>query len=72
MRVPDIPRFNNDLQDALEARKMLDVASMVIESALIRLESRGAHYREDFPETKDKWKKSIDFNKDGRIRFIER
>lgn len=72
MRVSSIMSYNNDLLDALEITKMLDVAELVTRSALLREESRGAHYREDFPETKDEWKKSIVFNKSGRIRFIER
>ncbi|MGB9936385.1 MAG: fumarate reductase (CoM/CoB) subunit TfrA [Methanobacterium sp.] len=72
MRVTNILSYNNDLLDALEIIKMLDVAELVTKSALLREESRGAHYRDDFPETKDKWKKSIVFNKSGRIRFIER
>jgi fumarate reductase (CoM/CoB) subunit A len=72
MRVPDVISYNNDLLDALEITKMLDVAELVTKSAILRRESRGAHYREDFPETDDNWKKSIVFNKSGRIRFIER
>ena len=72
MRVPDIISYNNDLLDALEITKMLNVAELVTKSALLRRESRGAHYREDFHETDDKWKKSIVFNKSGKIRFVER
>lgn len=72
MRVPDVTSYNNDLLDALEITKMLDVAELVTKSAILRRESRGAHYREDFPQTDDNWKKSIVFNKSGRLRFIER
>lgn len=72
MKVLDITSYNKDLLDALEIIKMLDVAELVTKSAILRRESRGAHYREDFPETKDLWKKSIVFNKAGRLRFIER
>lgn len=40
----------------LECRNMLDVSAMIIESSLVRTESRGAFYREDFPEKNDgKW-----------------
>ncbi len=72
MKVLDIVSYNNDLLDALEVVKMLEVAELVVKSAILRKESRGAHYREDFPETKDEWKKSIVFNKDGEIRYIKR
>jgi fumarate reductase (CoM/CoB) subunit A len=72
MRVPGGIGYNKDLQDALEAIVMLDIAELVAKSALLRRESRGSHYREDYPETKDEWKKSIVFNKSGRFRFIER
>ncbi len=72
MRVPDISSYNNDLLDALEITKMLEIAEIVTKSALLREESRGAHYREDFTETKDEWKKSIVFNKNKDIKFIKR
>jgi len=72
MRVTDVVSYNNDLLDALEVTKMLEIAEIVTKSALLREESRGAHYREDYPDTMDEWKKSIVFNKSGKIRFIER
>lgn len=36
---------------AVEARNIAQAAAHVIEAALFREESRGAHYRDDFPET---------------------
>ena len=72
MKVPGGMGFNKDLQDALEAFVMLDVAELVTKAAFLRRESRGSHYREDYPETSDDWKKSIVFNKSGRLKFIER
>jgi succinate dehydrogenase/fumarate reductase flavoprotein subunit len=44
-------RFNLDLQDGFELRAMLTTAEAVVRSALARQESRGAHQREDFPES---------------------
>ena len=32
-------------------------AEMIVRSALLRRESRGAHYREDYPETDPSWLK---------------
>jgi len=72
MKVPAIDVYNKDLQDALEAEKLLEVALLTAESALIREESRGAHFREDYPETQDEWKKSIVLNRDKGISYIRR
>ncbi len=44
-------RFNPDLHDAFELRAMLCAAEAVVRSALARPESRGAHQREDYPNT---------------------
>lgn len=38
---------------SLELRNMLLAAEAILASALARTESRGAHYREDFPQTDD-------------------
>lgn len=41
-------------KDFLEVRNIADAASIIIESALIRKESRGCHFREDFPKTNNR------------------
>ncbi len=46
--------FNTELQEAIEFGHMLDYSLFIVESALARKESRGAHYREDYPERDDK------------------
>jgi len=46
-------RFNYELQEALETENMLDLAEVIVYSALQRQESRGAHYRNDFPKRDD-------------------
>jgi succinate dehydrogenase/fumarate reductase flavoprotein subunit len=59
MRDRDLPRlrigparpFNPDLHDFFELRAMLLTSESVVRSALSRRESRGAHQREDFPNT---------------------
>jgi succinate dehydrogenase / fumarate reductase flavoprotein subunit len=45
--------FNRDLLDTLELGHMLDLAEVITMGALYRQESRGAHFREDFPERND-------------------
>jgi succinate dehydrogenase / fumarate reductase flavoprotein subunit len=50
--------FNTDLLEANELGYLLDLAEVMVASALARTESRGAHSREDFPERNDaRWLK---------------
>jgi fumarate reductase (CoM/CoB) subunit A len=72
VKVPCIDVYNKDLQDVLEAEKLLEIALLTAESALIREESRGAHYRDDYPETKEEWKKSIILNRNEEVRYTKR
>jgi succinate dehydrogenase/fumarate reductase flavoprotein subunit len=51
----------SDKVQALECRNMLDVATMMAKAALLREESRGSHYREDFPDPKPEFSKIISF-----------
>jgi succinate dehydrogenase / fumarate reductase flavoprotein subunit len=46
-------QYNTDLLEAHELGCMLDCAESIIEGALAREESRGAHYREDFQKRDD-------------------
>jgi L-aspartate oxidase len=39
-----------------EERNLLQTARLVAEAALLRKESRGGHYRSDFPRDRRKWK----------------
>jgi succinate dehydrogenase / fumarate reductase flavoprotein subunit len=45
--------FNFELEEALELRNMISAAEVMVFSALQREESRGAHYRDDFPSRND-------------------
>jgi succinate dehydrogenase / fumarate reductase, flavoprotein subunit len=44
--------YNTDLQEAVELGHMIDFSAFIVEGAILRKESRGAHYREEF-ETRD-------------------
>jgi len=45
--------FNTDLIQALELQCLLEVAETVVAGALAREESRGSHYRSEFPRRND-------------------
>jgi L-aspartate oxidase len=42
---------------ATEERNMVETARLIAEAALLRRESRGGHYRSDFPRAKRDWQK---------------
>ena len=46
-------KYNIELLRYLDLEAMLDLAEVVTKSALARKESRGAHFREDYPERDD-------------------
>lgn len=45
--------YNSDLQEAIEFGHMLDYCAFIVEGALARQESRGAHFRNDFDARDD-------------------
>ncbi len=45
--------FNSDLVEAIELESLLGLGETILLSALNRRESRGAHFREDYPERDD-------------------
>ncbi|WP_369046879.1 succinate dehydrogenase flavoprotein subunit [Sinomonas sp. P10A9] len=58
-------RFNLDLLEAVELGFLLDLAEAMTVAALHRKESRGGHYREDFPDRDDaNWMKHTMLYKD--------
>ena len=69
--VSDKTQYNTDLVTALEVINMVEICILTVKSAILRRESRGAHFRSDFPETKDEWKKSIVISK-NKIEFEAR
>jgi len=45
--------YNTELLEVIELGGLLELAEVLVESALVRQESRGAHFREDFPKRDD-------------------
>jgi len=64
--------YNTDLMEAVELGFLLDNAEPLVVAALAREESRGGHYREDFPNRDDEnWlKHSLAYrDEDGSVRL---
>jgi len=64
--------FNMDLMEAVEVGFLLDCSDAIVAGSLVREESRGAHYREDFPTRDDvNWMKhTLAYREsDGSIRM---
>ncbi|MDY0297377.1 MAG: succinate dehydrogenase flavoprotein subunit [Acidobacteriota bacterium] len=49
---PGLP-FNLDLMEAMEVGHLLNFSEVIVEGALTRTESRGAHFRTDYPKRDD-------------------
>jgi len=56
---------------AVEARNLHQVAMLMVEAALARKESRGAHYRNDFPKRDDKNFSKHSVIERGKLRYVE-
>jgi fumarate reductase (CoM/CoB) subunit A len=53
-------RYNREKMEAVEAGLMIKTAILVATAAIYRTESRGSHYRTDFPSSDDKnWLRNI-------------
>jgi succinate dehydrogenase/fumarate reductase flavoprotein subunit len=57
--------FNLEWRDALEVRNIAEVTELILLAARERKESRGLHYREDFPKEDKGWLKHVILKKDG-------
>ncbi len=52
-------------QAGYELRNLLLLGRLMVEAALIRQESRGSHFREDFPDTSPPWEKHVQLTGEG-------
>ena len=73
MNIPPHKEYNDELKTALEVIGMVDLARLIITSALLRKESRGAHFRSDYPELNDdEYLKSFVLNINEEIKTVDR
>lgn len=62
-------KSNSKLKNAIETQKMFALCEAVMKSAIMRKESRGAHYRTDYPELSEEFRLNIisERKKDGGV-----
>ena len=58
-------------KEEYEFKNMLIVSKLIIQSALQRKESRGAHYRLDYLNTNEKSKHSLLTKEEGELSFVK-
>ncbi len=66
--------YNNGWHTALDLNNLLTVSEIVAKAAITRKESRGAHFRDDYPEKTEKWagcNLRITKSQDGAVRVEE-
>ncbi|HEX2516847.1 MAG TPA: hypothetical protein VH257_19230, partial [Chloroflexota bacterium] len=53
-------RLNGEWQQALDVGNLIQVARLIARAAQVREESRGSHYRSDFPQADDsRWLRNV-------------
>jgi len=61
--------YNTNLVEFLEFKNMLMVAEMILLGAISRQESRGAHFRKDFPDMDEKYRAHTVIDADKRLSY---
>jgi L-aspartate oxidase len=51
----DFANVDAQLRLATETINLLDIGYLILKSAAFRTESRGGHYRADYPQTSNDW-----------------
>ena len=64
-------RYNTELLEAVELGFLLDLAEVMVVSARARNESRGGHFREDFPHRDDAqfMRHTMAYSENGSVRL---
>jgi L-aspartate oxidase len=72
-QLADLSRRTTGVADvaAWESTNLLTVASALLDAALLREETRGSHWRDDFPDRDDEhWARHVDITlDDGELRL---
>jgi succinate dehydrogenase / fumarate reductase flavoprotein subunit len=63
--------YNTNLIEFLKFKNTLTLSKIILDSALYRKESRGAHFREDYPNLKDEFQKETLYYKNKKEIKIE-
>ncbi len=58
----DLLIYNILDKESFELKNIITLANLTARAALLREESRGAHYRQDFPSKKESWQKHLVFS----------
>lgn len=67
------PVYNLEWMECMQIENLLIVCESIAKSARSRAESRGSHYRQDFPSSQKEWEKNIYvINNNGEIDVIIR
>ena len=66
-----VQKYPYEWLEAVELENMLDIAEAVVMSADLRQESRGHHFRTDFPEDREEWLKhtTVRLGTDGKLQL---
>ncbi len=59
--------YNTNLIEFLEFKNMLELSELILSGAIFREESRGAHFRSDFPQEDEKFKVHTIKDKNGVV-----
>ncbi len=59
IRVHDASAYSYELREALELEGMVELAEVVLRCGLFRQESRGHHWRTDFPDQREEWTQHV-------------
>lgn len=66
----ELELINKKNIDYFELKNMILLSKIIIKSALYRKESRGAHYRSDYPRKNDKFKNGFKFKIDDEKKVV--